>query len=77
MEDWKNRLVKEALEVNERCVKYDYFTDKDEFRKLDLEVQDLMRKQKHAMELYLYFLVKRMELYGIELPFTVNLEKKP
>ena len=77
MDDWKNRFGKEVLELNERYVKLDYFTDKDEFRKLDLEVQDLMRKQKHAMELYLYFLVKRMELYGIELPFTVNLETKP
>lgn len=76
MEDWKERLVKEVLELNERYVKLEYFTGKDEFKKLDLEVQDLMRKQKHAMELYLYFLVKRIELYDINLPVTVNLKEK-
>jgi len=77
MENWKERLVKETLELNERFLKLGKFIDKDDFSKLDLEVQTLMKNQKNAMELYLYFLVKRIELYGIELPFTVNLKTKP
>ncbi len=77
MDNWEKRLVEELLELNERFLKLGKFMDKDDFRKLDLEVQTLMKNQKNSMELYLYFLAKRMELYGIELPFTVNLKTKP
>ena len=74
MEEWKSRLVKEALEVNERLIKLGKYIDKDGFYELDLDVQTLMKNQRNAMELYLYFLAKRIELYGIELPFTVDIK---
>lgn len=75
MEDWKDRLVKEILELNERFLKLGKFIDKDDFSKLDLDMQTLMKNQKNAMELYLYFLVKRIEFYGIDLPFAVDLKR--
>lgn len=76
MEDWKERLVNETLELNERFIKLVKFMDKEDFFFMDGDRQRLLKAQKAAMELYLYVLVERIMLENIPLPIGINLGKK-
>ena len=76
MEDWKERLVNETLELNEKFIKLDKFMDKEDFFFMDGDRQRLLKAQKAAMELYLYVLVERIMLENIPLPIGINLGKK-
>lgn len=76
MEDWKDRLVKEVLELNERFIKLDKFMDKEDFFLMEGDRQRLLKAQKAAMELYLYVLIERIMLENITLPIEINLGSK-
>ena len=76
MEDWKERLVNETLELNERFIKLVKFMDKEDFFFMDGDRQRLLKAQKAAMELYLYVLVERIMLENIPLPIGINVGKK-
>ena len=76
MEDWKERLVKETLELNDRAIKLDRFIHTEEFHLIDASKQRLLEAQKAAMDLYLHVLVDRIMNEDIPLPFSIKIQDK-
>ena len=76
MEDWKERLVKETLELNDKTCKLDKFLCSEKFDELDLRRRHLLNQQKVAMLMYLSVLTERLMTENINLPYTVNLGSK-
>jgi hypothetical protein len=60
MEDWKERLVKEQVELKEKFVKLVDFINSDEFFKLSPNNKQVLKNQKIVMELYLSVLNMRV-----------------
>ena len=66
MEAFKERLIQEYVELDERTEKLEEFILKNpKFESLELEVQTSMLSQKEAMKEYRYSLKHRMKLLGI------------
>lgn len=76
MEDWKERLVNETLELNDKYVKLDRFMCSEKFDELDLRRKYLLNLQKSAMLMYLSVLTERIMTENINLPYTINLGSK-
>ena len=60
MSDWKERLLQERKELDDKLVKFRYFLKTDEFMNLDYRDKVLLRKQNHAMTEYLDILAQRI-----------------
>lgn len=60
MEDWKERLVKEQVELKEKFVKLVDFINSEEFFKLSPNKKQVLKNQKIVMELYLSVLNMRV-----------------
>ena len=60
MSDWKECLLQERKELDDKLVKFRYFLKTDEFMNLDYRDKVLLRKQNHAMTEYLDILVQRI-----------------
>ena len=60
MSDWKERLLQERKELDDKLVKFRYFLKTDEFMELEYKDKVLLRKQNHAMTEYLDILVQRI-----------------
>lgn len=60
MEDWKERLVKEQVELKEKFVKLVDFINSEEFFKLSPNNKQVLKNQKIVMELYLSVLNMRV-----------------
>ena len=60
MSDWKERLLQERKELDDKLVKFRYFLKTDEFMKLEYKDKVLLRKQNQAMTEYLDILVQRI-----------------
>lgn len=66
MEAFKERLIQEYVELDERTEKLEEFILKNpKFESLELEVQTSMLSQKEAMKEYRHSLKHRMKLLGI------------
>ena len=65
--DYKDRMVQEHYELNERFNKLGSFFQTAAFGNLSDEKKELMRQQHEAMHTYLEVLRKRCELEGIRL----------
>lgn len=65
--DWKDRLVEERQELNERLHKLHAFLRSDESASLDSEDRMLLGFQGMMMENYLSVLDVRLQRYGIGL----------
>lgn len=66
MEEFKQRLVKERVELRDKWAKLVMFMSSKKFDELEFEDKVLLRRQCFFMELYLETLVKRMERLGIK-----------
>lgn len=77
MESWKERLVNETLELNEKFLKLEKFLRSTESNSLDQGDYQLLNAQRGAMEAYLSILVMRIMKHNIMLPYTINLDKRP
>ena len=66
MEAFKERLIKEYVELDERQVKLqDFILKNPKFESLETEIQTSMLVQNEAMKSYLHALKQRMKLLGI------------
>lgn len=66
MEAFKERLIQEYVELNERTEKLEEFILKNpKFESLETEIQTSMLAQKEAMKTYRHVLKHRMKLLGI------------
>lgn len=66
MEAFKERLIQEYVELDERQVKLqDFILKNPKFESLETEIQTSMLVQNEAMKSYLHALNQRMKLLGI------------
>lgn len=66
MEAFKERLIQEYVELDERQVKLqDFILKNPKFESLETEIQTSMLVQNEAMKSYLHALKQRMKLLGI------------
>ena len=73
MEAFKERLIQEYVELDERQVKLqDFILKNPKFESLETEIQTSMLVQNEAMKSYLHALKQRMKLLGITSEDVVN-----
>lgn len=73
MEAFKERLIQEYVELDERQVKLqDFILKNPKFESLETEIQTSMLVQNEAMKSYLHALKQRMKLLGITPEDVVN-----
>lgn len=60
MEDWKERLVKEQVELKEKLIKLIDFINSEKFYELSANNKQVLNNQKIVMELYLSVLNMRV-----------------
>ena len=78
MEGYKKRLVKELFELKDRSSKLKRILDKYDNDELDFKLPcpvDILYAQYYAMMSYLHVLIQRVDIEGIELPISVDLDK--
>lgn len=62
MSDFKTRLVQEKSELSDKIEKLDSFLSSENFTKIDVRQQELLKVQVHTMKSYEWVLNQRINL---------------
>lgn len=75
MEDYKQRVVQETVELSEKMIKLNAFIFKAKLNHIDIpkEELDILTQQIVAMHKYYDILICRLKSWGIDIPATFAL----
>jgi len=66
MEEYQQRVIEEKIQLDEKLLRLHNFLSSDKLKDLDLDDQNLLVEQEHAMKIYSIILWNRINRFGVK-----------
>lgn len=76
MQEWQQRVVDELTELVDKIIKLDSFIESEAYKKLDVQNQILIDRQKFSMLDYYDILDQRIALFNFDGKPSIELQNK-